>query len=427
MRKTERFLLYPALIALSCSLAFGQTYKVLWSFAGSPTDGAYPVSGLVGDTQGNLYGTTVNGGTVVPCQSTGCGAAFELSPNGDGMWTERLLYSFCADDTTCADGYYPLSGLIFDHSGNLYGTTSWGGSSSCGYRCGTVFELSPSGNGQPWIEQVLYNFCASNERCPDGGQPESQLVFDATGNLYGTTFTGGEFNAGTVFEVSPGGNGWSETVIHNFCTGGHGSICPDGSEPAAGVTFDKAGNLYGTTTRGGVNHYSGNGAIYKLSPGSNGWTETVLVGFGFLSKIAGMVAPVSFDPKGNLYTTQSLGYYGVGGVLQLVKSTQKLRNVFWGLNAPVLGGAPTGGVFVDPKTNAIYGTNSFGGAFANGTVWKIDAAGNQTALYAFCQQSNCADGQQPMSSLYMDSAGNLYGTTQYGGAYGKGVVFEITP
>src|SRR5271154_125792 len=251
---------YAVILVLACGLAFGQAqYKVLWNFAGAPNDGSEPTSNLVLDHHGNLYGTTLGGGSLAnpPCSTIGCGTVFELSPNPDGSWTNTILYKFCTNfsQAGCLDGAFPKAGLIFDVNGNLYGTTSNGGGKNCpldGRGCGAVFELSPPAlQGAAWTEALLYAFCATemNDQCLDGGEPVSQLTFDSTGNLFGTTSAGGTgaSPAGTVFELSPGPGGWTETVLYTFCSAGGFPVCPDGDQPQAGVTFDKAGSLYGTT------------------------------------------------------------------------------------------------------------------------------------------------------------------------------------
>src|SRR5271168_3708065 len=180
---------------LSCGLALGQTYKVLWSFGGAPNDGAVSKGSLISDSAGNLYGTTSAGGdSTAPVCFGGCGTIFELSPNGDGTWSEVVLYSFCANYSgfTCPDGASPEAGLVFDSKGNIYGTTSQGGIqcalNSAG--CGAVFELSPPAlPGGNWTESVLHTFCSNynNSQCLDGNFPSSPLTIDASGNLYGTT------------------------------------------------------------------------------------------------------------------------------------------------------------------------------------------------------------------------------------------------
>ena len=425
--------LCAAVVVLSCSLAAGQQYKVLSSFAGSPNDGDTPLSNLTFDHSGNLYGTTRFGGSATASCSRGCGTVFKLSSNGNGSWTETVLYSFCQSaGNPCADGVYPEAGLLLDAQGNLYGSTYSGGSQPCpflGSGCGTIFKLSPS-PGAVWNETVLYDFCSDNVggQCLDGALPISQLTADASGNLYGTTSTGGTGGdagaccaGGTVFELSHSKGGWSESVIYNFCANG-GPICPDGVGPQAGVKFDQAGNLYGTTERGGAPKSAGAGAIYQLSPGPSGWTETVLLADRYpFHAASGPLGAVSFDALGKIYTTfGGGGPNNAGGVVKLVPGGR--HKLFW-FNGKD-GNEPTAGVLVDSKNSALYGTTS-GGGFIGGTVFKISSPAQETVLYTFCSQPSCTDGLDPVASLVKDKSGNLYGTTKLGGANNLGVVFEI--
>lgn len=281
------------LAILCCGFAQGQ-YRVLYTLAGVPSDGSFPVGNLIFDQVGNLYGTTELGGSSIGCGPGGCGTVFELSPALDGSWTETELYTFCSNyaNEQCLDGAFPDAGLALDAAGNLYGVTGGGGMNSCAFRtpygCGTVFELSPpSSPGGPWAEAVLYNFCTryADKTCLDGALPQSQLAFDESGNLYGTTWTGGAGGnnstdgccvGGTVFELSYNAGKWTETILHNFCPRGPKSKCPDGVGPESGVVFDESGNLYGTTESGGRTASLGGGTVYELSPDFGAWTETVL-------------------------------------------------------------------------------------------------------------------------------------------------------
>ena len=275
--------------------------KVLHSFNG--TDGWSPEAGLIFDAAGNLYGTTEYGGTGGNCGAYGCGTVFELTPNGSGGWTETVLYSFCPQ-TGCTDGANPAAGLIFDAAGNLYGTTEYAGA----YNSGTVFELTPNGSGG-WTETVLYSFC-SQANCTDGYGPLAGLIFDASGNLYGTTRDGGAYGYGTVFELTPtGGGAWTERVLHGFGKG------TDGAGPSyyGKLIFDAAGNLYGMTLSGGA---YGFGTAFELTPtAGGGWTEQVL--YSFNNNGADGISPfagLTFDAAGNLYgTTWEGGIYSCGG------------------------------------------------------------------------------------------------------------------
>jgi uncharacterized repeat protein (TIGR03803 family) len=274
------------------------TESVLHNFAGGK-DGAQPYAGLVFDTAGNLYGTTTGGGGIGNCVDPfGCGVVFELSPNQNGGWTEKILHRF----TGGKDGAYPWAAPVIDEAGNLYGTTLYGGNvNDCNITgCGVVFRLSPNQNGG-WTEKVLHTFT----RGKDGGFPYAGLILDAGGNLYGTTADGGNLNlcspdgCGVVFRLSPNENGnWSEKVLHEF-TG------EDGEAPDASLIFDTAGNLYGPTASGGNLNYCkpyGCGVVFELTPIANGsWTESVVYRFGGME--TGTVASLIFDTSGNLYGT----------------------------------------------------------------------------------------------------------------------------
>ncbi len=280
------------------------TDNTLFTFSGA--DGQWPGGGLTFDASGNLYGTTGWG--------CGMGCIFELTPNTGGGWTESVLYGFQFEGK---NGSYPSGGsLIFDASGNLYGTLAFGGQEGCSpygngcYGFGVVFELSPSGDGT-WTQKVLHTFQGK-----DGESPTCTLVFDAAGNLYGTAFAGGDlslcsgYGCGVVFELTPdAGGGWTEHVLHKF-TGGK-----DGGVPFAGLIFDAAGNLYGTTTKGGAHGY---GVVFKLSPNSNGgWNETMLHSF-IDAPGAYPWAGLIFDAAGNLYgTTQGDGSKTFGSVYEI--------------------------------------------------------------------------------------------------------------
>jgi uncharacterized repeat protein (TIGR03803 family) len=206
---------------------------VLYNFGGP--QGSYPKAGLTWDPAGHLYGTTYNGGTTA-CIGNGCGVVYRLSLSG----RETVLDNF----TGASDGVYPISGLIRDSAGNLYGTASMGG--TIGY--GTVFKVDATG-----AETVLHNFTDGT----DGFEPVGGLLQDPAGNLYGTTYYGGASNDGIVFRLSPDG---IETILHTF-TGS------DGANPTAALVRDSAGNLYGTTYNGGTgNCIYGCGVVFEIAP-----------------------------------------------------------------------------------------------------------------------------------------------------------------
>jgi len=276
------------------------TESVIHSF-GNGTDGMDPAAGVVFDTQGNLYGTTMSGGIAYPgvCYP-GCGIVYELSPGANGQWAETVLHQFCSQ-TNCNDGGLPFSGLVLDSSGNLYGTASTGEGLSIGG--GTVFELSPNGNGQ-FTYNTLYQFPGVFQ---DGDNPRAGVILDSSGNLYGATENGGTSgNNGTAFELTKEqGAQWKENILYEFC---ELPLCADGGGPQAGLVFDKAGNLYGAA-----------GAVFALTPGAAGgpWNEVALYTFSGGSDGAGPVANLIFDTDGNLYgTSQSEGNKG-GAVVEV--------------------------------------------------------------------------------------------------------------
>ncbi len=373
--------------------------KVLHSFNSNGTDGIHPQALLIFDAAGNLYGTTSQGG------SSSAGMVFELTPAGGGTWTEKVLYSFHGG----ADGSSPRAGLIFDAAGNLYGTTYNGGTNFAG----TVFELTPAGGGT-WTEKVLLSF--GND--VDGSNPQGELIFDGAGNLYATTKNGGGPNdAGTVFELTPAGGGtWTEKVLYSFSGGA------DGSDPFGGLIFDAAGNLYGTTYQGGSSRV---GTAFELTPAAGGtWTEHVLHNFGTGTDGSGPQAGLTFDGAGNLYgTTNGGGTYNHGTVFELMPAgggnwTESVAHSF---GNGTDGAAPAAGLLLDGAGN-LYGTTYSGGSYGGGTVFRLNAQG-LVLLHSF----SGTDGANPVAGLVLDAAGNLYGTTYSGGDFvSYGTVFEIT-
>jgi len=393
--------LVPAVVGTKSAEA--QTFKVLYSFTGG-ADGGEPLAGLVRDAAGNLYGTTLYGGSGGPY---GNGVVFEL----DNAGTETVLYTF----TGGTDGGFPYAGLVRDAAGNLYGTTSGGGA----YGEGTVFMLDKTGT-----ETVLYSFC-SQANCTDGACPMAGLLLDAAGNLYGTTESGGSSNCylgcGIVFMLD---NTGTETVLYSF-TGAEG----DGEYPVAGLVRDAAGNLYGTTWRGGnLKHNCGMGpgcgTAFMLDEAGK---ETVLHSFGSKADGAYPYAGLVRDAAGNLYgTTGYGGDSGLGTAFRLDKTgNETVLHSFRGTRAD--GAYPEAGFVRDSKGN-LYGTTE-GGGFNRcdgscGVVFKLDKTGKETVLYRFTGGS---DGEGPSAGLVRDAKGNLYGTAYWGGAGGQGTVFKLTP
>jgi uncharacterized repeat protein (TIGR03803 family) len=263
---------------------FGTVFKIgasgqetlLHSFAGG-SDGVNPEGGVIEDSSGNLYGTTEGGGTGAGCGGYYCGIVFKL----DSAGSETILYTFNGDTSGgVVDGANPWAGLVLDADGNLYGTTVYGG--TAGY--GTVFKVSSSGS-----ETLLYQFTGGS----DGAYPYSNLIFDTSGNLYGTAYEGGSGQVGTAFRLEANG---SFSVLHTF-TGGAG----DGGYPAAGLVIDSSGDLYGTTVQGGQANY---GTVFEID--SSG-SESVLHGFAGGGKGLVPETGVTLDKSGNLWGTT---YYG---------------------------------------------------------------------------------------------------------------------
>jgi uncharacterized repeat protein (TIGR03803 family) len=281
--------------------------KILYNFCSAKNcaDGQGPTSPLILGTQGNLYGMTAAGGTC-SLSHQGCGTVFELMPSSE-KWTEKVLYSFC-HTSGCTDGWFPYigDGLVSDSAGNLYGMTYYGGTTGqqCyPTGCGTVFELIH--DNAKWKEKVLFRFCSTSS-CPEGGFPMGSLIFDAAGNLYGVTHAGGANGYGTVFELTPNRSGqWRIKVLHDFNNNGM-----DGYEPWGSLVMDKSGNLYGTTATGGT-HLCDNGAIscgivFELIPNHGQWVEKVLHDFDGTDG-AFPQAGLTLGATGELYGTTSAG------------------------------------------------------------------------------------------------------------------------
>ena len=414
---------------------------VLFSFTGGYT-GAHPAAGVVQDSAGNLYGTTVSGGTPTRLAPEGCGLVYEIDPSGQ----ETVLYTFSCGN----DGAVPTGGVILDPSHNLYGTTKQGG---VGY--GVIYKLAPSGK-----QTVLYNFTGGSE----GGGPVSGVTRDESGNLYGATEWAAS-TVGTVYELdtsgslhvlatlqvfqgnvsppyaipvptldesgniygaapynSPGGILYKidaqgqQTTLYDFAP------APGGTTPWAGLARDASGDLFGTTADGGT---SNAGVVFKIDAAGN---ETVLHSFT-VTDGANPMAGVVLDSAGNLFGTTSIGgAYGCGTVFEL--DPAGYVTVLHSFAGGDDGCNPYAGVTLDANGN-LYGTTKFGGGtqrdcFTNtcGTVYKVTASGNETVLYSF---TGGTDGAWPEGGVVLDAGGNLYGTTGGGGPDVGGVVFKLDP
>ncbi len=398
-------------LAATSQTAAGQTETVLYRFCSLRycADGTIPAATLVLDGQGNLYGAAAGGDS-----KAYAGVVFQVSSGG----VESLAYDF----TSITQGVGPNGALARDASGTLYGTTAGGGydGAKCKkfYGCGVVYKLV-GGN-----EQVLYKFQGQS----DGQEPNGGLILDKSGNLYGTTYRGGgdgKGRPGTVFKVTPSG---SETVLHRF-----GSSNSDGKLPTAGLVMDNKGNLYGTTSEGGVDGYNAPGykcvescgTVFEVTAAG---VEKVLYAFkGFKAGDgAAPFASLIMDKQGNLYgTTYAGGEYGYGTIFKLTPAGQE--TVLYSFVGVPDAGNPVGRLLMDAQGN-LYGTTSFGGKHDQGAVFELSASGKESVLYSF---TGGADGGSPYDGLVMDGAGNLYGTTLIGGNFGSscpigcGVVFKV--
>lgn len=345
---------------------------VLFSFKPG-AGGTSPFAGVTLDSTGNLYGTTAYGGPA------NAGVVYMLDTTGN----ETVLYSF----TGKADGSNPLSGVAADSAGNLYGTTAFGGPAGAG----VLYKLDSAGS-----YTALYSFSGGAA----GSEPYAGVILDQAGNIYGTTYLGGE---GAVYKLDPTGD---LTVLHTF-TGGE-----DGGHPYSGVILDSAGALYGTTYSGGAAQA---GVVYKLDPAGH---LTVLHSFAATDGYE-LYSGVIGDSAGLFGTTTSGGKYGAGVVYAL--NTTGPDTVLYNFTGGADGGTPYAGVIRDEAGN-LYGTTEVGGTGGAGVVYRLGAAGSLAVLYSF---TGGGDGANPSSGVIRDAAGNLYGTTKLGGTGGAGVVYRL--
>jgi uncharacterized repeat protein (TIGR03803 family) len=333
--------------------------SIFYSFSGrggisGSTDGADPQAGLIQASDGDFYGTTAEGGA-----GGIAGTVFQITDQG----VETVLHSFSGMvNFSGPDGVTPQSTLIYGADGNLYGTTEYGGTNGVG----TVFAVTPEG-----AVSILYSFGGTSgiNDVRDGENPGKGLMKGIDGNLYGVTQNGGEYNYGTIFRITTGG---AETVLYSF-----GASTSDGLQPNAVLYEDTGGNLYGTTNAGGAYR---SGTVFKFADGA----ESLLHSFSGGSGIAGITDD------------------GASPVSALIQGTD----------------------------GNFYGTTGAGGAYQSGTVFRITPAGAETVLYSFFGNYGALysdDGAGPVAALVLAGDGNFYGTTSQGGAYGEGTVFKITP
>ncbi len=444
------FLLLAVAVTLAVPASAEWKEKVLYSFQGGTNDGAFPVGGVVFDSQGNLYGVLQDYGPG-SCAPIGneCGAVYQLSPptQKGGSWTETLIYEFQGKGAN--DGESPNSGPLIDGQGNLYGVTAYGGTGDCvlvGVKagCGTVYELSPpKQKGDAWTETILYSFPTAKQ----GYVPNGNLVFDGAGNLYGATMFGGTKGTtcdifyggecGVVFELSPPktkGGAWTEKVLHSFA-GGTDGVTPNGS-----LVLDGKGAVYGTTPMGGNqlcnfgNGKVGCGVAFELIPPDRKvgpWAEKILHRFTEKPDGGGPNGGLIFDAKGSLYgTAGGGGRYERGVVFRLsrARSGQWVESVLHDFTGGDGGQGPNGPLRFD-SVGSLYST-AIGGAYFSGVVFRLSHPSRPgsswiySLLYSFL---GTPDGHYPANGLVIHDGNHLYGITEGGGNNDDGTVFSVWP
>ncbi|MFZ0733490.1 MAG: choice-of-anchor tandem repeat GloVer-containing protein [Candidatus Sulfotelmatobacter sp.] len=393
-----------ALLLISCGFVFGSqtpaTERVLYNFTGG-SDGSEPTSGVTLDRAGNLYGVTFFGG------SAGQGAVYEISRTSNGI-KQSILYSFKGGTQ---DGANPSGTLILSSNGVIFGTTEGGGKGN-----GVVYKLTPSGS--TFQETILHVF-GTGETPINAG-----VITDKAGNLFGETAGGGKFNDGTVYELKRTAAGYRYVVLYSFASGN------DGDFPSGGLISDSAGNLYGTTASGGPSFI---GDVFELKKNTNGtFTESILYTFQSTADGVNPESALAFDASGNLFGTTLSGGdtscgqgFGCGEVFELTNTggvwTKTAIHEF--TDNPD-GHAPQAGVTFDSAGN-MFGTTMNGGSSGLGVLYELSpgvSSWTETILHAF---TNGTDGGFPTTPVTIDGKGNLFGTTQFGGTSGDGVVFAF--
>jgi hypothetical protein len=388
-------------------------YGVLHNF-GAAGDGTTPYGPPVLDSRGNLFGVTTDGGTGSKQCSLGCGTVFELIRHPNGTWQEELLHDFTAG----GESAFPHGSLIFDSSGSLYGTTS----GYLSFAVGGIFKLSVSQGS--WEFAMLYS---------DHAGPG--LVFDKLGNLYGEIGPGDYYGAGAIGELSSGSNGWDYTELYSFCSQ---RGCYDGMGPPAPPVWDGKGNMFGTTTDGGIGQptcwtYAGCGVIFEASPNGDGtWTYHVLHRFLEHSSSDGQSPAVGLvmDAAGNFYGSTSLGgVHNQGRVFKLSMSGGRWKEIpLYDFPDCAVGCYPGGGTMARDKAGNLYGAANGGGGncgYTCGVIFKLTPQKGGRWKYSVVHKFSGPDGGFPWGVI-LDDKGNIFGTTTNGGTYNAGVAFEIT-
>jgi uncharacterized repeat protein (TIGR03803 family) len=391
-----------AALLLATVAAHAVNERVIYNLPGGSAGGSNPYSKLIVTASGLIYGTAASGGV------KNYGTIFELNPKAGGGWNARTIHFFKGG----SEGTTPIGSIVFDAAGNLYGVTSANGG-------GTVYQLSPNGNGS-WTLHTIYSF----QGYPNANTPYAGLTIDASGNLYGTTNSGGANGVGAIYKLSPNGDGtWTESLLYSL-----GSFSGDGEYTWAEPVFDAAGNIYGTTVLGGT---YGSGTVYKLSPNSDGtWTEKVLYSFTGQSDQGIPKAAVWLDSSGNVFGTASAdGTSQAGGVFELSPNsdgsyTEKTLHIFGGLKD---GERPFSGLTPDATGN-LYGTTYIGGAIGAGCVYRMHAGAggswSENVVYSF---TGATDGNAPGIGVTLGNGGVFYGGTSDGGSAQMGVIYALKP
>ncbi|HYM75816.1 MAG TPA: choice-of-anchor tandem repeat GloVer-containing protein [Candidatus Dormibacteraeota bacterium] len=397
----SRILIFAASVFLVTAAWAASTTKLIYSFAGS-TDGEYTDTELVRDSAGNLYGTSVQGGT------GGGGTVFQVTPAG----VHTVLYNF----TGGADGGEPYKGVTLDAQGNLYGTAVTGGGGSCEGGCGVVFKLANSGG--VWTQSVIHTFTGGS----DGFGPGAPVSIDTHGNIYGTTPTGGAYGVGTVYQLHESAGIWKIRVIHTFTGGADG-----GGGSAERLLIDSAGNLFGVCTFGGVNGF---GTVYEISLHQAQWRLTTLYAFKDQPDGASPYGGVVFDKQGNLYgTTYYAGANDFGTVYKLTPSNGTwTESVLYSFKGGTDGASPISSLVADAAGN-FYGTTSAGGASCScGVIFKMTHGSSgkwtESVAYSFTGAPNPGFAYNGMIT---GAGGVFYGATVHGGSNDDGTVYEFIP
>jgi uncharacterized repeat protein (TIGR03803 family) len=392
LRRTTIPFLFLAFFFVSAGLQ-GQTYSFT-PFKGP--NGGNPTASPVQGRNGNLYGTTTEGGAY------GSGIVVEVTPGGK----LTTLYNFCSQ-ANCSDGIAPWGGLVLAANGNFYGTTVWGGANDnpvCNERCGTVFEITPAGQ-----LTTLYSFC-SQANCTDGAMPYGGLVQGVDGNFYGTTYAGGVncASCGTVFKITSAG---ALTTIYNFCSQAN---CSDGQIPFTGLILGNDGNFYGTTLQGGLRE---NGTLFKIS--SSGQLTTIHRFCSLHNCEDGWEPSASLvqGSDGNLYGTTPGGGAHDGGVAFQVTAGGQFTTLyaFCQVTVSCLDGSDPLAPLIQATDGNLYGTTYSGGLNGGGEIYEVTSSGEFTILYNFCMQAKCLDGGGPNAGLTQATNGTFYGGAEFGG------------